>query len=45
MNDIIAWLLAIKDECAKHEWCTECSSRMKKMCVCLCMHLNTMILI
>lgn len=37
MNDIIALLSTIKDECAKHEWCTECSFKDEKD-ACLFMH-------
>lgn len=37
MSDIMSTILAVKDECAKHEWCTECSFKDEKN-VCLFMH-------
>lgn len=37
MSDIIAMFKALHDECAKHEWCTECSFKDEKD-TCLFMH-------
>jgi hypothetical protein len=38
MSDIMSTILAVKDECAKHEWCTECSFKDDETGVCLFMH-------